>query len=246
MIIKPKFNVAPRRSDEQGWRWYGNKISVTTVLDQAVANPKLNQWFKKTSEKQIEKVRTETAKFGTDLHDYFEKVLTGQPLGRIDPKYQPHIDTFLAWRKQHRVKPLHCELSLCSEDLGIAGTCDFVGEIDGVMVVADWKTSTKYKVTYGWQLAGYRHMVAENLGLDTGMVGLQINRRTALPEMFTYQHYDWCDRRFKAALEVFKGLYFSKLDKIGWPWLRKDALGMSQQAHVKALIHRTTNEADPF
>lgn len=238
--------VDPRRSDEQGWRWYGNKISVTTVLDQAVANPGLTAWYKRTTEKQIEKVRTETAKFGTELHDYFEKVLTGKELGPIDPKHQPHIDTFHAWRKQNRVKPMHCELSLASEDLGIAGTCDFLGEINGQMVVADWKITSKFKITNGWQMAAYRHMIAENLGIDVGMVGLQVDRRTALPKMFVYQHFDWCDTRYKHALEIFKGLHFTKLSKLDWPWLHKDALLARQEAHIKTSKVKQASAPDPF
>lgn len=221
-IVVPK--IEPRRSDKDGWRWYGDKVSVTTVLDQAVANPKLIGFFKRNTEKKVEQIRSETAKFGTDVHALFEKVLTGQDLGDVPLVYQPHVDTFHVWRKQNRVKPWKCEQSLSSIKLGIAGTWDFLGEINGKLVVADWKITTKFKITNGWQMAAYRFMIKERLGLDVGMVGLQVDRRTALPKMFTYTHFDWCEDKFKCALEVFKGVHFTKLNQLEWPWLHKSAL----------------------
>jgi hypothetical protein len=216
--------ISLRRTDKDGWRWYGNKVSVTTFLDQAVANPGLTSFFKNNSAKKIEEIRSRTSQFGTDVHALFEKILLGKDLGAYPKDYQPHIDTFHAWRKQHRVKHHYCELSLVSEELGIGGTCDFLGEIDGKLVVADWKITSRFKITNGWQIAAYRYMIKENLGLDVGMVGLQVDRRTALPKMFTFEHLGWCDIRFKAALEVFKGVHFTKLAKEEWPWLHKNAL----------------------
>lgn len=240
-LVIPKLDV--RRSDENGWRWYGNKISVTTILDQAIANPGLTGFFKRNTEKKIEEIRSTTAKFGTDVHALFEKVLTGQDLGNIPLHYQPHVDTFHAWRKQNRVNPWHCEISMASEKLGIAGTADFLGEINGQLVVADWKITSKFKITNGWQMAAYRFMIKENFNLDVGMVGLQVDRRTALPKMFVYSHYDWCEDKYFAAIEAFKGVHFTKLNKIAWPWLYKKATNYSTIRSLKAGKFKHVTEA---
>lgn len=217
--------VPSKRTDEDGWRWYGNKVSVTTVIENAVANPKLMQWFKKNSEKKVEKVRKETADFGTEGHKYFEKILKGEQVIEFPESHRPHVETFIAWAREHKVKARHTELAMVSERLGFAGTCDFLGEIDGELAIADWKLTARYRITNGWQMGAYRIMAREIFGFEQlGMVGLQVDRRTAEPKMFKYQHFDFCEHAFLCSLEVFKALHFNKLAKLEWPWLKERAV----------------------
>ncbi len=221
-------------TDEDGWRWYGNKVSITTILENTVANPKLAQWYKQNSEKKIEEVKTRTANFGSALHEHIANILTGQKFdpekvsepGNIYNPFNTHIAAFMKWVIDNNVKADHCEKTMISEKLGIAGTTDFIGTVNGEETIIDWKTSTRYKITNGYQISAYREMAIESglISKDCGMMGVQINRETAEIKTFKYEHVNFCFQKFLCALELFKGLYFHKLTKKEWPWLHEKTL----------------------
>lgn len=211
--------------DEDGWRWRGPYISVTTVLGQAVVNKMLESYYKKTSYYQIEKTRARTSKFGTDAHEYFAKILLGEQFDCPETHTQ-HVAKFQEWVLENAVKAEHCELTLVSEELGICGQADFIGTVGGEGELCDWKTSRRFAVTNGWQMAAYRRMAIEQgvINDSYGLRGLQINRETAEIKSFKYKHLDYVEHKFLCALEVFKGLYDTKLRKLNWPWLDKRAV----------------------
>jgi len=210
--------INEKHTDDDGWRWYDNKVSVTTILSNTIANPKLSEWYKKNSANRIETVRAKTATFGTDAHKYFEKILLGEEFEPAS-EYRPHVNFFRKWVEKNNVKAFHVEKNLVSEKLGVAGTCDFIGEIKGEPFIADWKTSTRYNITNGYQLAAYRMMAMEN-GLigECGIMGVQIDRNTADIKTFEYEHIDFVEDAFLNTLDLFKAVYFHKLKKLEWPW----------------------------
>lgn len=225
LAVVEKEETTPRTADDSGLLWYGNKISVTSMLSNAVANPGLNNWFKKNSEKKIEEVRTRTSNFGTDAHKFFEKILKKEEV-IVPDSHQVVVNNFRNWANRNEVKPLFLEHTLESERLGVAGTTDFIGYVKGNLVVADWKTSTRYNITNGWQIAFYRLAAIEKqlIPSTTGMMGVQINRETGEIKTFEYEHIEFCEHAFLCALEVFKALNFHKLKKAEWAWLNVRAI----------------------
>lgn len=210
--------------DEDGWRWYNNKPSITTILGNTVANPKLNNWYKKNSANKIEKVMVTTADMGTRAHKCFEDILLGNK-----PKYEDDIRhivlSFIDWKEKNNVKPLHLEKTVESEKYGFAGTLDFCGYINGKLVIADWKTSNNYKITNGWQMGAQRLAALEALGLnpECGLLGVQISRDKGEVKTFEYTHIQSVEDAFLRTLDTFKMLYWNKLSKLEWPWLMQQA-----------------------
>lgn len=209
-----------KTTDGDGWRYYGTKISVTTILSNTIANPKLSEWYKNNTVKKIETVRSTTASFGTEAHKYFEKLLLNE---NCEPaaEHRIHVNNFNKWREAHDVKALHVEKTLESDSKGFAGTCDFIGFIDGKVYIADWKTSRRYNITNGYQLGAYR-LAAIEMGLvddSCGIMGVQIDRNTAEIKTFEYEHIDFVEDAFLNTLDLFKAVYFHKLKKLEWPWL---------------------------
>lgn len=210
--------------DEDGWRWYDNKPSITTILGNTIANPKLANWYKKNSANKIEKVMVTTADMGTRAHKAFEKILTGQK-PQYDDDIRHIVLSFIKWKEQNNVKALHVEQKVTSEKYGFAGILDFCGYVNGKLVIADWKTSNNYKITNGWQMGAQRLAAIESLGLnpECGILGVQISRDKGEVKTFEYQHIREVEDAFLKTLDVFKMLYFNKLSKLEWPWLLKSA-----------------------
>lgn len=213
--------------DADGWRWYDDKPSLTTILSNTVANPKLAAWFKKNSEKAIEKRVTETADLGTRAHACFEAILKNEPF-EIEPDTRLLVESFTTWKNENNVKPLYVEKSIGSDVYGYACTLDFIGYVNGELTLIDWKTSKSYKITNGWQMGAQRICALEKLdlppGKELGMMGVQVARDTGLLKTFKYEHIESVENAFLNTLDVFKMLYFNKLSKLNYPWLFQKAM----------------------
>src|SRR3990167_634152 len=106
---------------------------------------------------------------GHIAHDYIkhyikEKLGIGGALVMPkDEKAVKSIDAFLEWEKQHKVKWLASELVLASVINMFAGTVDAVAEVDDVLTVVDFKTSSQISDEYFLQTSAYWLLLDENL-----------------------------------------------------------------------------------
>ena len=213
--------------DGEGWRWRGNKPSVTTVIKNSIANRGLDNWYKNNSANAIEKRQKQTSEFGTECHRYFELFLKGDlSLSDVPETHKRHVVAFMEWVQKNDVKPLYLEQALASETYGFSGQADFIGTVRGSLFVGDWKITGTYSITNGYQLAAYRQAAIECqlVGPDAGIIGVQVDRDTAVVKEFKYKHIDFCFHKFLAGLEIFKGIHFYKLQALKWPWLHKQSL----------------------
>ena len=223
-------------NDDNGWRWYENSISktryisVTTPLE-CVQPQKLTDWYKKSTESNINKKLETSRERGNRLHSMVESWAKGIDVGfDPTPEEQEEFKKFIEFAVRHELSPEKSEYRVRSLVLGVAGTVDLITHfkscdnkeccitrVEG-RVVADLKTGRTYSVKAGWQMAGYRTALSE-MGWDTvGMVGIQLYGNV---KPFVYSHYEFCLQRYVSALESWKGLYYSKLSKLNWPWLHE-------------------------
>ncbi len=213
--------------DDDEWRWRGNKPSVTTVIKNSIANRGLDNWLTNNSANAIKKRQEETSAFGTECHRFFELFLRGElKLSEVPETHKAHVMSFMEWVQKNDVQPLYLEQPLASEEYGYSGQTDLIGTIRGNLFVADWKITGTYAITNGYQLAAYRQAAieCELVGPDAGIIGVQVERDTAVVKEFKYKHIDFCFHKFLAGLEIFKGLHFYKLQALKWPWLHKQSL----------------------
>lgn len=218
-------NTTQREEDGDGWRWYNaggqRYISVTQVLDVAV-HQKLKNWFVNNTKEKIENKLQVTADIGSRIHKAIENDLNNVSQEITDDIAAP-FDKWLTLKHAHKIKAESTEKVVYSKHFGFAGTADIVGWFDDKRCVMDVKTGF-YNIKAGWQMAAYREALNENEEWVEGMVGLSIKRDGSIAEPFVYSHYNFCLERFFSCLEVFKGLYFAKLQKLEWPWLHSNSL----------------------
>ncbi len=77
-------------------------------------------------------------------------------------------DAYVKWRNQTNLKIIITELPLVSDKYGYGGTLDAVAEMDGELVLLDWKTSNATYQDYIAQLAAYRQLWNENEAQEHG------------------------------------------------------------------------------
>ena len=114
---------------------------------------------------------------------------------------------FLSWEKAHKVKPIHVEMSLVSEQHLFGGTFDFYGEIDGALTLMDFKTGKGIYEDYWYQLGGYRILLDEHVIPCASHRILNIGRDET--ENFFEESRDDLSREkrvFHAALELYEAV----------------------------------------
>jgi ATP-dependent exoDNAse (exonuclease V) beta subunit len=156
-----------------GKRYYvtpsGSKLpSVTTVVG-AQKKQAIMEWRRRVGEEVANKISRQATSRGTNVHTLCEKYLNNEELGEMMP------DAFEMFRSLkpllNRINNIHYqEVALWSEQLGLAGRVDCIGEFDGVLSVIDFKTSKKIKTVeqvedYWWQTTAYALFYEEIVGI---------------------------------------------------------------------------------
>jgi len=144
-------------------------ISVTTVTSFFNRDIFVN-WRKKVGNVEADRVIKASTTRGTNLHTLNECYLQGIEFPET---------TELALKLFKLNKPaldrigriLGIELTMYSDYLGIAGTCDLVAEYDGDLAIIDYKTSVKPKPRawlehYFVQCCAYAFMLKEMTGIE--------------------------------------------------------------------------------
>ncbi len=102
------------------------------------------------------------ADIGTTVHKMIENwIKTGQIDIPEDLIVAKMVLNFINWATKNKVKFLENEKQVYSKELFVAGTADFVCEIDGKKFIGDIKTGGVYDRVPFWQTAGYRKMLEE-------------------------------------------------------------------------------------
>jgi len=103
---------------------------------------------------------------GDAVHQAIEIFLTtGEWSPHIGDDAAPYIKAFNSWYRWSELEVWEVEHRTFSNMIGVAGTIDIVGELDGVPSIIDIKTTRLLnKVAAGYQTAGYRLMWNEHEG----------------------------------------------------------------------------------
>jgi len=230
-LVKQYSQEISREEDVDGWRWYkgpdGRKYASVTNILSCIQHSRLQNWWKKHGPKAIEKKTKRARDLGSADHDALETYIRR---GEVTQGHEDFIQAWSGFALEEGIIPIHSELMVFSPTLGVAGTIDIVGTIKGKPSIMDLKTGRFFGVKAGWQIAAYKYLFEElTAQAGFGMAGIH-SRRVDSPaitnpqekfdiKLFQYVHMEFCLRRFLCVFEAWKGLYFSKLKQMEWPWL---------------------------
>ena len=158
-----------------GKRYYvtpeGKKLpSVTTVVG-AQKKQSILEWRKRVGEEVANKISKQATSRGTNMHTMCEYYLNNEtkPPDNVMPDAK---EMFISIKPYlNKINNIHYqEVGLWSNELGLAGRVDCIGEYDGVLSVIDFKTSKKIKernsiLDYFWQTTAYALMYEELVGV---------------------------------------------------------------------------------
>lgn len=123
--------------------------SVTTVLDKTSDKTFLIEWRKRVGEAEAQRISTESANWGTKVHDSLEKYALGQDYevkgnNLIQHMARNAVELMIKQGLSQVDELWGVEVGLIADGL-YAGTSDAVGIFNGVPSIIDFKTAKKIK-----------------------------------------------------------------------------------------------------
>jgi genome maintenance exonuclease 1 len=168
-----EFDYFPRE-EINGIRHYvtpnGSYPSVTTVLGAMLDKSALIEWRKRVGDEEADRVSRLAATRGTNIHNMCESYVRGEDVDVSMPFNLVMFNQIKKVLDEHVNDIVGCELTLASDELKVAGSCDLIALYDGKLSIIDYKTSTKNKMK-GWiesyflQTVLYSYMLWEMTGM---------------------------------------------------------------------------------
>jgi len=173
----------------KGYYINGDRVpGTTTVKDRFGDSGGLKYWCwqqgyeqGKTGEPfEFMKSAKKAADIGTVAHAAIEAMLNGLDPHKVIDEMLPDdedakkalnaFNMYEKWERQTNLKLLSKfqEIQLISHEYKFGGTPDAIGEIDGDIVLLDWKTSNAVYPDHLIQLAAYQHLINHGVRMDTG------------------------------------------------------------------------------
>jgi hypothetical protein len=151
----------------------GKKYARVTRVNSIIDKPELRNWLLKTGSIKSKEILKTRANFGSTLHKLIEVTLKGEKLSEnYDSFIMESINIFNKWRNEHILIPEALEQHLWSEKYGYAGTCDYIGTLDGKLMILDWKSSKNIYDEYFLQMAAYVAAFYEQTGIKIDSIGI--------------------------------------------------------------------------
>ena len=149
----------------------GNKyLSITSLLSQ-LSKVGIQKWRKRVGEVEANRITTKASRQGTSVHSVCESYIKNED-GYLENRMPNVVELFQSIIPLlDRIDNVHViEGALYSDELGLAGRTDLIGEFDNELAVIDYKTSRKIKTwemcdKYFMQGAFYAHAYEERTGI---------------------------------------------------------------------------------
>lgn len=136
-----------------------NDFTVMSVTE-------LIQWY---GLKDVSRIPVDILQNAADRGSYTHEAIVyalDDNLAEVHPLCQPYMDAFEMFRADNVLETEHTERIIGSLDLGLAGTVDWIGKVNQVPIILDWKTSSKISKADILQLQMYRHILYQEYNED--------------------------------------------------------------------------------
>jgi len=128
---------------------------VTRILN-CFPKPALYSWYAKYGLIKCKEIMKEARRRGTEIHTAIHLNLKeDRHIQSIDEIVNNSINEFLVWKNANNPQPERLEYNVINKKDQYGGTIDFIGKINGIRTIADWKSSGAIYEDYPLQLAAY-------------------------------------------------------------------------------------------
>ena len=192
----------------------GQKVpSVTTIIGSNLGWNKniLLGWTRKKMNEGIDplRIRDFAGEVGTVAHGLIEQFFTGEVFNIYEypseavTAAQVSYGAFQAFESTNDLEMEESEVPVVHEILNYGGTIDWVGKLNGVRCMVDFKTSSSVHVDHYIQLCAYRELYAHKYGEMLDEVHLlHMDKMTGNHTLHTLTNFEPYWRTFEILLEL--------------------------------------------
>ena len=165
----------------------GNFVpSVTTILEAYPKDAHFFKWLKEVGS-DADAIRDEAGRRGSVVHQLTEMYDAGEEVSllNMDGNLQYKMlewsmfERYVEFSTRFKPEIIMSEQNFDNSFLGFAGTLDRVIKMNGMTYLIDIKTSNVIHDSYWLQLAAYRELLLQNMGMEVDFVGiLHLNAKT--------------------------------------------------------------------
>jgi genome maintenance exonuclease 1 len=177
--------------------------SVTTLLGR-LSKKSIMEWRKAVGEETANKISSQAARRGTNLHKICEDYVGNEPdyLKKKLPNVVSMFKDIQPLIDKHITAVHGIEIPLYSHKLQTAGRCDLFCSFDNVPTILDFKTSSKIKkkewiTSYFMQATCYAMMVYERKGIKIPQLAIMIAVENEEPQLFVEQTETYLTETYK-------------------------------------------------
>jgi genome maintenance exonuclease 1 len=196
--------------------------SVTTILDKTKSEEKkqvLENWAKRVGgQQQADAIKNGAAALGTVIHNQLEKYMLGEELvwgnNLIQKLAKKMVEKVIAEGIPNIERVFGLESALYVDNL-YAGTADLIVQIDGKLMIADFKNSIKmkkeeYLEDYYTQLVAYSiaHNSMFGTDIDSGRI-MMVARPDESTGVCEYKEFDLTPEKFK----IYEEKWLSRIEQ---------------------------------
>ena len=182
--------------------------SVTTALSM-ISKDGIEAWRRRVGEVEADKVMNHASSTGTEMHTMCESYLNNEPV-ITEGKHPRSFKLFEQLKTElNKINNIICqEVQLYSDELGVAGRVDCVGEYDGKLSIIDFKSAKKIKYEsqikqYQLQATCYAMMFEELTGKHIPQIAILMSADDGKTKAFTYDKEQFIEP-LKQVIEDYK------------------------------------------
>lgn len=212
MVLVPKIDYAVTKSGYD----IDNQIypRVTSIIN-VISKPGLRYWYGKLGTEEAQRYMQDRSTFGSAMHDMIENLAMIDSRDKANrfisrcsnEEMEECLRAFMDWRKYRTLGERQVETVVYSSEYDYAGTFDFLGRVDGDLLLADWKSSKQIYPSYFLQLSAYANAVREMVDVFPDKAGVLCLRGDR-----TYE-YKWME---SDTLKAFFHIFLSAKRIYGW------------------------------
>lgn len=152
----------------------------------------------------------QAAERGDKVHEFCELYALNLLIEQPSEEVKPFFESFKFWYDEFVSETVLCEERVSHPELFITGQFDLLCTLKGSddLVLVDYKTPRAHEISWRLQMAAYRFLIREILGIQVKRrISLRLSHEGKPPAIVEYLNHEHDERLYLNQLEIYRCFY---------------------------------------
>ncbi len=144
---------------------------------------------------------------GDKAHDFCDLYALNMLIEKPSEEVKPFFESFKFWYDNFVSETVMTEKRLSHPGLFLTGQFDWLGRLKGSddLVLVDYKTPRVHEISWRLQMAAYRYLIRELLGIDVKRrISLRLSHEGKPPAVVEYLDHAHDERLYLNQVEIYR------------------------------------------